>query len=186
LIRFLDYERKPEGGVSALVRMVRAFAAAGIVNRVIAVCDNDTAVANDLRSIRSANLPANIRVIRYPVLELAKSYPTLGPADVESAGRIRSREDVNGLACSIELYLGADVLTGPEGALRPVQWKSLIAPMNIYQGEVVDKELIHQAFRAKYALALKSPEAVKKQDWAGLRLILDEICAVASRLSVTP
>jgi hypothetical protein len=185
LIRFLDYERKPEGGAGALVRMVRAFAAAGIVNRVIAICDNDTAAADALRSIRLTELPANIEVIRYPVLELAKSYPTLEPPDAGSAERARSLADVNGLACSIELYLGTDVLIDTEGALRPVHWKSLISPLNMYQGEVVGKELIQRAFRAEYALALKNPEIVKNQDWTGMRLILEEICAVASRLSVT-
>lgn len=51
LVRFLDYEPKPEGGVSALVRAVRAFAAAGIANRVVAVFDNDTAGANGLQDL---------------------------------------------------------------------------------------------------------------------------------------
>jgi hypothetical protein len=179
LIRFLDYERKPEGGVGALVRMVRAFASAGIVNRVVAVCDNDTAAADGLRTISSANLPAQIKIARYPVLDLAKAYPTLGPPNVESLRESASLADVNGLACSIELYLGRDVLTRPDGTLRPVQWTSFIASMARYQGEVTDKKIIHQAFRAKYALALEDPENVKKQDWSGLRLILDVICASA-------
>jgi hypothetical protein len=179
LIRFLDYERKPEGGVSALVRMVRAFAAAGIVNRVIAVCDNDTAAANDLRSISSAALPPSTKILRYPVLDLAKSYPTLGPPSIGPTEAAVPLADVNGLACSVELYLGTDVLTRPDGSLRPVQWTSFFPSMDRYQGKVVEKELIHQAFRAKYNLALKDPENAKKQDWSGLRLILDTICAAA-------
>jgi len=43
LVRFLDFDQRPEGGAGALVRMARAFAAAGIANRVIAIFDNDTA-----------------------------------------------------------------------------------------------------------------------------------------------
>ena len=41
LIRFLDYDFRPEGGIGAVAGMVRAFTAAGIVNRVVAVFDND-------------------------------------------------------------------------------------------------------------------------------------------------
>ncbi len=37
LVRFLDYARRPEGGVGALLHTVRAFAAAGIANRVVAL-----------------------------------------------------------------------------------------------------------------------------------------------------
>ncbi len=179
LIRFLDYERKPEGGVGALARMVRAFAAAGIVNRVVAVFDNDTAAADGLRVIDSASLPAQIRTIRYPTLDLARAYPTLGPPTAESPEGSVSLADVNGLAGSIELYLGRDVLTRPDGTLRPVQWTSFITSMARYQGEVVDKGIIHQAFRTKYAVALENSESVREQDWSGLRLILDAICAAA-------
>src|SRR5262249_36986410 len=104
----------------------------------------------------------------------------------ESEDGILSREDINGRACSIELYLGVDVLTDSEGALRPVQWKSLVPSMNRRQGEIVGKELVQKAFRAKYSQAQRDPETVRNQDWTGLRLILDEICTVASRLSITP
>jgi hypothetical protein len=167
LIRFLDYERRPEGGVSALVRMVRAFSAAGIVNRVVAVFDNDTAAADALRVIEHAILPAQIQVIRYPTLDLAKEYPTLGPPTVQSPTGSVSLADVNGLAGSIELYLGRDVLAQADGVLFPVQWKSFIAGIGQYQGEVVNKDRIHEAFRAKYALALQNPNHVKEQDWEG-------------------
>jgi hypothetical protein len=42
LVRFLDYDRKPEGSASAVLRAARAFDAAGIANPVVAVFDNDT------------------------------------------------------------------------------------------------------------------------------------------------
>lgn len=179
LIRFLDYERKPEGGVAALIRMVRAFAAAGIVNRVVAVLDNDTAAADGLRTIDPAKLPAQIQIFRYPQLDLARNYPTLGPPTLDSPAGSVALADVNGLAGSIELYLGRDVLTRPDGTLRPVQWKAFIPGMARYQGEVVDKEAIHQAFRSKCALATESPECIKDQDWEGIRLIVDAIRASA-------
>ena len=75
LVRFLDYERKPEGGLGAALRMVRAFDAAGIANRVVAVLDNDTAAADTLRGYRRTSLSDRIRVIQYPPLSLAFNLP---------------------------------------------------------------------------------------------------------------
>lgn len=179
LIRFLDYERRPEGGVSALIRTVRAFAAAGIVNRVVAVFDNDTAAADGLRNVDPSNFPPHIKILRYPTLDLAKAYPTLGPPTTESPNASVALANVNELAGSIELYLGRDVLAQSDGSFRPVQWTAFIPGMSRYQGEVVEKNVIHEAFRAKCTQALKEPESVKHQDWEGLRLILDEIRAAA-------
>jgi hypothetical protein len=177
LIRFLDFDHKPEGGVGAAVRMVRAFTAAGIVNRVVAVFDNDTAAADGLRSLEISKLPAHIRVIHYPPIGLASSYPTLGPPTVDSPRGSLSLADVNGSAGSIELYLGKDVLAREDGTLRPVQWKSFISGPAKYQGEVIEKESIHTSFRAKYAMALKNHAIVQEQDWEGLRLVIDAIRA---------
>ena len=179
LIRFLDYDYRPEGGVGALVRMVRAFTAAGIVNRVVAIFDNDTAAADALRSLELSKLPDHIRVLCYPPIDLASNYPTLGPPTVDSPRGSLSRGDVNGSAGSIELYLGKDVLAREDGTLRPVQWKSFIPGMARYQGEVMEKELIHASFRSKYAAALEDHTFVQGQDWEGLRLVIDAIRAAA-------
>jgi hypothetical protein len=174
LVRFLDYERKPEGSASAVLRTARAFDAAGVANRVVAVLDNDTAAADALRGHGLVRPSGRIQVIRYPDLDLARHYPTIGPPAVGAASAT-SAADVNGLAGSIELYLGRDVLTGPDGSLRPVQWTSLIAGMGRYQGEVTGKNDIHKAFRAKAAAASRDAAVIRGQDWDGLRLILDAV-----------
>lgn len=174
LIRFLDYESKPEGGAAALLRMVRAFNAARIANRVVALFDNDTAASEVLKSFNFRELPRQIKVIRCPDLELAKRYPTLGPPTIDSPRGSLSLADVNGLAGSIELYLGRDVLRQADGALRPVQWKSFMPGSGKYQGEVTDKTDIHRSFRAKCALA-KDAASLHNQDWDDMRLLLDVI-----------
>jgi hypothetical protein len=48
-----------------------------------------------------------------------------------------------------------------------------------YQGEVIEKGLIHASFRLKYAMALENPASVQGQDWEGLRLVIDAIRAAA-------
>jgi hypothetical protein len=175
LIRFLDYEHKPEGGVGALLNTIRSFAAAGIANRVIAVHDNDTAAADGLRKLRIDNLPSRMRVMAYPDIELARSYPTLGPPSLASPDVSISSADLNGAACSIEMYLGKDVLTLDDGSLRPVQWTSYISSIGRYQGEITNKRDVHAKFRAKYDLARRAPDVVQTQDWRGLKLVIDMI-----------
>jgi hypothetical protein len=51
--------------------------------------------------------------------------------------------------------------------------------MSRYQGEVVNKEKVHEAFRAKYAAAQKNRDHIEGQDWDGVRLIIDAIRSAA-------
>jgi hypothetical protein len=167
-VTFLDYyAQKPEGGVGALVRAVKAFAAAGIANRIVAVFDNDTAAADALDSLDTATLPRNVRVLRLPDLDIATSYPTLGPTGESPA-------NVNGLAGSLELYLGRDVLSVPGGGLMPVQWSGFNSRLRRYQGELLDKAAVQQAYRHKSARALAAGPT-PGEDWEGLQLVLRTI-----------
>jgi len=170
LIRFMDFGQRPQGSASALVTTVKAFAAAGVANRVVALFDNDTAAADTLRSWDRSSLPASIRVCQYPPLDLAADYPTLGPPPALSR---TANADVNGLAASIELYLGRDVLTSAAGRLRPVHWRAYIEGMRQYQGEVVEKDAIHHAYRAKVRAANADRSRIADQDWSGIQAILD-------------
>ena len=111
---FLDFETgKVPGGAANLANLVKAFAAAGIVNRVVAVFDNDTAAESSLASLRTVALPTNIQTRQLPSLPALSTYPTLGPTGM-------SLTNVNGLSASLDLYLGNDVRSY-EGALSPVQ-----------------------------------------------------------------
>ena len=179
LLRFLDYNERPDGGAGALVRMVRAFAAAGIANRVMAVFDNDTAAADALRPLARASLPRNIAVMQYPPLRALETYPTLGPPTTDSPGGSTVLANVNGLAGSIELYLGVGALTGPDGTLRPVQWRSYIETVGAYQGEVTDKAAIQDAFRARIQACRAGTDQPAQRDWSGLKAILDAALAAA-------
>ncbi|MEU5298575.1 hypothetical protein [Streptomyces umbrinus] len=175
LVRFMDYNNSPRGGAGSLVTTVRAFAAARIANPVVALFDNDTGAVEALRPLDQKALPSNIKVLQCPPLDLADAYPTLGPPTVEApAGRI-SVANVNGLAGSIELYLGQDVLALPNGELRPVQWRSFSEGSKQYQGEITDKKAVHHAYQEKLTRAQADPSVIASQDWAGIRAILDMV-----------
>ncbi|GAA4335169.1 hypothetical protein GCM10023086_67470 [Streptomyces venetus] len=154
LARFMDYGSRPQGGAGSLVTTVRAFATAGITNPVIALFDNDTAASEALRPLARDTLPPNIKILQYPPRELASNYPTLGPASADTPTGRTTRADVNGLAGSIELYLGTDALSLPDGSLRPVQWRNYSSACQQYQHD---------------------PSPIDAQDWAGVRAILDAV-----------
>jgi hypothetical protein len=90
-------------------------------------------------------LPANIAIRQLPNLDFLKDYPTIGPS-----GAVRL--DVNGLAASIELYLGEDVLKIDGENLSAVQWTGYDKEMNQYQGEVLEKTHLHARFKEKILL----------------------------------
>lgn len=173
-IKFLDTDFKTEGGAGALVKLLKSFAAAGIQNRILAVFDNDTAAAEALTSLEGHRLPNNYRVICYPYFNFLKSYPTLGPQGAVDM-------DINGLAGSIELYLGSDALK--EGtSLRPVQWTGYSNKIKAYQGEVNDKGLVQKSFLGKLKDAQTDPRLINTQDWSGIKLIINKILAELSSL----
>lgn len=167
---FLDLRvTKTEGGAGFLANIVKAFAGAGIINRIIALFDNDTAAASSIQNLLKSKLPENIVVLRYPDIKLAKNYPTQGPTGVTSM-------DVNRLAGSIELYLGADVLYNDNNSFIPIQWKGYDAKLKQYQGELTDKSEIQKRFKKKLTDCELHPERLSNYDWTGLKAIFDIVC----------
>lgn len=165
---FLDFDSsRSQGGAGHLVSIVKAFAGAGITNRVIALFDNDTAAHEATRSLDTIPLPPNIAVLHYPDLEMLRHYPTQGPAGL-------SHLDVNGLAASIELYLGADVLS-QNGTLVPIQWRGYSEALEKYQGEVMRKNQVHDAFQRKVRQCRTDVEAMQAADWVGLKSVLEAV-----------
>lgn len=167
-IRFYDFG-EVAGSVSVALSTMKSLAAAGVNNRVIVLLDNDTAAREALRSIRHFQIPKHFAVDRYPDIDLARNYPSEGPTGQHTT-------DVNGRACSIEMYLGADVLTDPDtGVLRPIVWGSRSRAVDEYQGEVTNKSAVQRAFRAKLQAARDDSTLIPEQDWTGLDAVLDRL-----------
>lgn len=166
---FLDFETlRVPGGAGQLASLVKGFAAAGIGNRIIAIFDNDSAARDAKRSLTQLQLSSNIAILSYPDIELLRSYPTLGPSG-------NTNLNVNGLAASIELYFGMDVLSRPDESLTPIQWKGYIESVASYQGEVMSKSELQKAFFNKMATAQNNPTEQARQDWSGIDAILKVI-----------
>ncbi len=164
---FFDFTgRKLGGGAGELVKLVRAFAAADVRHRILALFDNDTAARAALKSLDVDSLPTNIVVRQYPSLSLARKYPTIGPSG-------EAHLDVNGLAGSLELYLGNDVLKSDKGGFFPVQWKGYDQGTSAYQGVILDKQKALDRFWGKLAHCETHPDQIANYDWEGIKAIID-------------
>ena len=167
---FMEFDAMRVGGGSgSLANLVKAFAGAGVVNKTIALFDNDTGGRDALRGIANLDLPQHLVVLMLPALDSLMAYPTIGPSGPADM-------DVNGLAGSIELYLGEDVLTNGEGQC-PIQWTGYSKALRQYQGEVLDKAGIQSRFQEKLEKAARMGTSVDDPEWSGLRAIFDCVFA---------
>jgi hypothetical protein len=168
---FFEFEeQRAPGGVSALLATLKAFAGARIRNRVVAILDNDAAGYEALTRLLPPNLPSTIRPMVLPDIAVAERYPTVGPAG-------SSVMNVNGLACSIEMYLGAELLD-PATGRHAVKWGGFNKAVDRYQGEVIGKREILAAFEQKAARSRVEPEFRRRADWEGMELIFRRILKV--------
>lgn len=175
-IRFLDFSFGNEGGAGNAIKTLKSFAAAGVNNRVLLLLDNDTAARDAARSLRGTSLPPGYGVAHYPRLALAERYPTQGPGGL-------AEMNVNGLAGSIELYLGTDVLMLTEGALAPVQWTGFVERLGQYQGAISDKSGVQKRFAAKIKRSVQDG-LTPDQDWDGMRAVIDGLLKALASIEV--
>jgi hypothetical protein len=169
IFHFMDFGGTGfSGGVGALGNAVRAFVGSSIENPIIALFDNDTAGREVLAALGKVAMPPNIRLIPLPPLKMARRYPTLGPEGIRKL-------DINGRACSLELYFGRDVLVQEDGTLTPVQWTGYVKSMKQYQGEILDKNRLQDRFREKLRRAEADPASITAMDWEGMRAIFQAL-----------
>lgn len=148
LFAFLDFATTAApGGADRVVSLVRGMAAAGVLNRVVAILDNDAAGRAAAQLLERSNLPARFSVALLPDVDYARSYPTIGPT-----GRVNA--DINGRACSIELMFGLTLLREATGDLPPVRWGGYISSVAEYQGEIAEKSAVQAKLRAMLGSAI--------------------------------
>jgi hypothetical protein len=158
---------KVHGGVSFLAHYIKAFAGAKVNNMIIGLFDNDSAALDELKNLEGICLPDNIRIIKLPEIELAKNYPSLGPTQNQSI-------NINGFACSIELFFGEDILKQEDGTLTPIRWTGYKDRISRYQGEILFKEKLHEKFRKKLKL-VEASRQVNKDDWKDMITLIEKI-----------
>lgn len=154
-----------EGSASHLLKILKALIAANIKNKIIALFDNDAAASNELILLKNITIPKNFKILQYPKIKLASKYPTVGPSG-------RKTMNVNGLAGSIEMYLGEELLK-ENNKFIPVYWKGYQEKSKKYQGEIDKKKEIQNKFRDK--IKNFNPDKIDANEWENMNLILDLI-----------
>lgn len=134
-------EFKAEGSTSALFRLVKSLAAANVKQPIVVIFDNDTAGILEMNKLEKIKLGENFRVLKYPDIEIAKNYPTIGPNGFKNM-------NVNGFACSIEMYFGKDTLSDSNGKLILVRWTSFMSGEKC-QGKIDKKDEVQKKFTTK-------------------------------------
>lgn len=136
-IHFLDHnEFNVDGGAEFVVKFLKAFAAARVPANIVAVLDNDAVGLKAFEAAKAMKLPDNMACVHLPDMEFVRSYPTVGPQG-------EHHMDVNGRACSIEMYLGRSSLS-ENNVLRPVCWNGPHGKS--WQGSVENKEAVRTKF----------------------------------------
>lgn len=128
-----------DGGAEFLLKFVRAFAAARISSRIVAIFDNDAAGCDACLKASRLPLPKNISVMTLPNIGVANRYPTIGPQGNDEM-------NINGAAVSIELFLGRHNLVDCRGTLTPVIWSNYVPGIKRYQGAIEEKAAVMKRF----------------------------------------
>lgn len=165
LYHFIDFdESRYEANASMLVHSIKSFVGSGVDNLIVALFDNDSAGHKEIYNLRNVKLPENIKVLTYPSCELLERYPTIGPTG-------SAEMDVNGLAGSIEMYLGVDCISDNSG-LIPIKWTGYVESINKYQGSILKKKEIQNRFRDKMH---KAKNEGNYQIWQEIELLLNTL-----------
>ena len=126
----------------------------------------DSAGLSEIKVLKNIPIPSNVRIMHLPDLEMCLHYPTIGPGG-------SSIDNINGRACSIEMFLGKDILK-KSGEYEPVRWKSYIDKVDAYQGEIVSKSEVLKQFKLKVK---RSQDQLVLDEWEECDLLLREIFA---------
>ncbi|MEP7194339.1 MAG: hypothetical protein ABI903_15930 [Actinomycetota bacterium] len=170
---FLDFAGySAPGGTDRVVSLTKGMAAAGVMNRIVAVLDNDTAGREAARQLAALDLPSGLAVVSLPAVSYADQYPTLGPAGPAAA-------DVNGRAASIEFMFRDHILRDTDGCLFPVRWHSFIESAGEYQGRLDNKHKNEVGERIDRALSGASSDVVPDQVLDGCRRLTSMLLAAA-------
>lgn len=172
-----EYEDIKRNGGSSFVEMnIKTFICSKLKTKFIALFDNDAeGVATKSRLLDLiSNIPNNIKIMTYPNIIEFESYPTIFPN-----GKIVN-ENINGKACSIELYL-PDFLLKENETFYPIEWEARkeIKTNNekyySYQGVINSKKRINDNFEKMKKSIEESSTSFVETDWKKMKKLIDEI-----------
>ena len=139
-LTFFDFESTNlGGGTGNLANLVKAFIGLKITDEIIALFDNDTAAHEATMEFSKLKFPNNISVAHLPSNPNLCAYPCIGVNGIEFI-------QANGIAASIELFLGEGCLSNENHNLYPIVLNGFSSKTNTYQGSLKEKAKVFAKF----------------------------------------
>ena len=170
LVRFLDPRARSEGSAGALVNTVKAFAAAGIRNRIVAVFDDDGAASDALKQLKAVALPPNIVIMQLPPVpvpdDLLICLPPLDSRHHSTGNPGNAR-----ISGCVEMYLGSDAICGDDNVTVLMDLAAHHRDPGQYEARFVDrrnKKKVQENYRRKVRAAVAHGGPLPHQDWSAM------------------
>ncbi len=148
------------GSANQLTLEIKNLIAINHKGKVIALFDNDGEGLTQVKILKKINIPENFVILMYPNLPLLENYPTSN----------NKFENVNGVAGSIEMYLGKDILKEKKEFI-PIQ----LSVQKIPQGKLNSKTNLQKNYFKKIIKCQKEVSCINDYDWSEMKLLLNEI-----------
>ena len=181
LYYFMDFEyakgKNRPGGVDAISNNMKAFIASRLKSKFIAIFDHDTVGSQAQKRLCNeiGVLPNNCRILTYPDIKLAKRYPTIG------ANGKTVLDNINGRACSIELYLPDYLIKADNGDYLPIEWGNRVQcnigkeKLIAYQGVISDKDSIKDKCFKLINQIESGTLQFSLSEWSKMKCLIDAI-----------
>ncbi len=149
-----------QGSAHQLFLEIKALIAINHKNKVIALFDNDGEGIKWFNEIQKINIPENFKILTYPNIELLENYPISE----------NQTKNLNGIAGSIEMYLGKDILE-ENGKLIPVE----LSNQNILHGAIKYKDNLQKKYYKKIKRCNNEISYIDDYSWDEMKLLLNQI-----------
>lgn len=158
---FKDFKiSNASGSANQLTLEIKSLIAINHKNKVIALFDNDGEGLTQVKILKKINIPKNFIILTYPNLPLLENYPTSN----------NKFENVNGVAGSIEMYLGKDILQEEKEYIR-IELSNQKTP----QGKLNSKTNLQKSYFKKIKRCQKEVSYINDYDWSEMKLLLNKI-----------
>lgn len=158
---FKDFKiSKASGSANQLFLEIKSLIAIKHKAKIVALFDNDGEGLKWFNELKKINIPENFAVLTYPNISLLKNYPTEN----------NTNENFNGVAGSIEMYLGKDILQ-EEGKFIPIE----VSTQSIPQGAIKYKRNLQKKYLKKIDKCKKDNTKIEEFDWNEMKLLLNKV-----------
>jgi len=158
---FKDFKiSSASGNAHQLFLEIKSLIAINHKGKIVALFDNDGEGLKWFDELKKIKIPENFVVLTYPDIALLENYPSEN----------NTNENFNGVAGSIEMYLGKDILQ-EEGKFIPIE----LSTQSIPQGAIKYKSNLQKKYLKKISKCKKDSTKIEEFDWNDMKLLLNKV-----------